>query len=394
MSAQTHFDVIISGGGAVGCSLIVGLQKLCYQQPLKIAIIEAHDNTQTITTPSFDARVIALSANSIDFYRRLNLESKLASISTPIKNIHVSDQGNIGQCVLKHQDYQVPELGRVIELNALGDLLQSEIDSASVTRFQPESITEIAPSSQQLALTLSSGTRITGKLLVVAEGALSATRKLLKVSHSTKSYQQAAIIANLKCDRPHENWAYERFTPFGPLAMLPMNSNWCSMVWSVSPEEVDNILALSEPDILEKIQSEFGLRMGRFEAISKRFAYPLNLVTSDEVVGHRVAVVGNAAQTLHPIAGQGLNLGLRDIAALCRCIASNISDLGGFATLKNYKDSRLLDRDNTIRFTDGLVELFSKDDPLVGAVRNLGLLGLHFNRQLKRQFAYNAMGQK
>ena len=403
-------DVLIAGGGANGLVLALALSQ---QTELKIGIVEAKAYQQAAEQqkaqhPAFDARVIALAKASEQILLNLGL-SELSANAQPIEQIHVSDRGHLGQCQLNHTDYQLDALGYVVELEKLGQLLQQKLQTLSERQLQwycPDTIASIEQHQDHNQVALQSGKSLKSKLIVVAEGGQSPTRALLKLDATAHDYEQVGLIANVTLDRDHQNIAYERFTEFGPLALLPMQpklrqrQHQYSLVWAIPPEQQAAFLALSDQAILAKLQAAFGYRAGRFVSISQRHCYPLALVQAQTFVGHRCVLLGNSAQSLHPIAGQGLNLGLRDVQALNLCLQNAESeqqgnhqkDVGSYTVLQRYQQQRQADKDNTIGLTHNLVKLFSNQHVPLVMGRNMGLFALQLMPMLKSQFAQHTTG--
>jgi 2-octaprenyl-6-methoxyphenol hydroxylase len=405
-SSLQHFDLIIAGGGSIGSTLALALNKV---SGLKIAIIEAQAvpdiEDSTHSHPGFDARVVALAKHSADLLQTFGL-NELAKISTAIKHIHVSDKGHIGQCQLHSSDYQIPALGHVVQLQQLGQALNSALgrgNSDTLQWFCPDQVNGVRQHQDYIDLQLASGEALRAKLLVVAEGGNSPTRGLLNIATNTLPYEQSALIANVMTDKRHQYWAYERFTEHGPLAVLPLANTWqnngsgscSSIVWTMTGEKLQAMMGASDEVFMAQLQQDFGYRLGNFIAVGQRYAYPLQLVKSCSSISHRAVVIGNAAQSLHPIAGQGLNLGLRDVEALCHCIQGAIAqgaDIGEHRTLRTYEKLRADDQRNTISLTDGLVRVFSNNYGSLIAGRNLGLVAMNLLSPLKAKLAQQAMG--
>lgn len=449
MTNKRVVDVLVSGAGATGWSLLLALshqmkshqsktdffsakktnsQHSSTSQKLSVALVDAFDNSKAQSHPGFDARALALSQQSLRYFKKLDLAQSIAEISTPIHKIHVSDKGGVGQVNLHHDDYQQEELGAVVEAQDLGKLLQfhgvrafsapgAAADSEQFSRsdhnlslehFQPNHIVEISDTRDSSIVTLDSGQEIQAKLLVLAEGSSSGSRELLQLPNLQEDYKQHAIITNVQTQKPHENIAWERFTASGPLAFLPMTAQRSGIVWSVDAKDVEGLLQLNDLDFSQQLQQAFGYRLGKFLKIGKRQSYPLLLSKVDDSLAHRVVCIGNAAQTLHPIAGQGFNLAFRDAWQLAQCIKKwtdervfgevdglgEVADFGDFQRLSEYKKLRLHDREQTIWFTDGLVRLFSNNNPILQSARNIGLLTMQNNQGLKQQLARMAMGHK
>jgi 2-octaprenyl-6-methoxyphenol hydroxylase len=284
----------------------------------------------------------------------------------------------------------------------LGEVLQS-----SLTRIDgldllcPARICEVASSDEEVTTTIEEpgGRRtLTCKLLVAADGANSSVRDMLGISASRVDYEQLAVIGNVLPDKAPDNRAYERFTGTGPIAMLPIADNRAAFVWMLSPANAEDLLALSDEEFTDRLQDTFGYRLGRFSKVGKRAAYPLALTKANGLIAKRGLVIGNAAHGLHPVAAQGFNLGMRDVAALCDCIADarddqeETFDCGSSAILENYAEWRRSDQQKLVRFTDGIVRLFGDQRPPVRMLRNLGMLGFDMIPGVRKAFAKHTMG--
>lgn len=396
-------DIIISGGGATGLSLALALAGATN---LRIAVIESHQLQTADSHPGFDSRSVALAQNSIQLLNKFGLGS-INPRSCPIRTIQVTDRGHLGQTVLNAADYQFDVLGRVAELHELGQCLHQHLaayDDKQLTLFCPDSVAKIEEHASHVEVTTTAGKKLSAKLLVVAEGAESPTRSMLNIQVTRKPYQQAAIIANVSTSKPHAYKAFERFTDSGPLAMLPLNpepgkeqQNRCSLVWTVNESDHQAIMKLNDVEFLARLQAQLGFRLGTLTQVGARVCYPLQLIRANQITAHRAVLVGNSSQSLHPIAGQGLNLALRDIDCLYELIKryhSESRDLGSYSLLESYSSNRQIDRNKVIGLTDGLVRLFSNEyGPLVVG-RNLGLAALNLFEPLKASFADRAMGLK
>ncbi|NRA82253.1 MAG: 2-octaprenyl-6-methoxyphenyl hydroxylase [Gammaproteobacteria bacterium] len=399
--SHQQFDLIINGGGMAGATLawginyILGANSHGDKAQLKIAIIEASpdDNSH----PGFDARVIALSYGSREILEQLGLWHDYQGIATPITDISVTDRGHFAQTSLNPTDYQVAALGYVVELEQSGRLLHQKLAQANsgVTWFRPDSIKELKQHQDRIDVTLAGGQCLSAKLLVASDGGFSKVRQLLNVASVQTHFNQSAIIANITTSQAHHGKAYERFTDQGPLALLPMNEGRSSLVWSMHTENVDQIMALSPTQFLAKLQDAFGYRLGMFEQTGQRVSYPLILTMAEQLTHHRSVFIGNAAQALHPIAGQGFNLGLRDVAQLISQISQAVTaqqDIGQFKVLDNYRQARETDRKQTVAATSGLVSIFSNNYWPMVVGRNIALQLSHCIGPLKRPVAYQMLG--
>ena len=394
MAHQTNTDIVIVGGGAVGATLARFLVK---QGQHSVTLIDANQFSRNPDShPGFDARVIALAKRTELALTQLGVDLKKAH-GTPIRHILVSDQGYIGQTRLHASDYQLESFGQVVGIQALGHQLFPAAQRG-LTVLEGLTVDSVTQQVGSITLQLSDGSDLTARLLVIADGGRSALADMLKFTRSSNDYGQSAVIANVRMSEPHNGWAHERFTANGPLALLPFAegssneyANCYSLVWTLSHEQADAAMQWSEPVFSERLQAQLGYRHGLINDVSQRYCYPLALNTISDFTSHRVVVVGNSAQALHPIAGQGFNLGLRDVLDLADTL-DGVSDPGAFAILHQYRQQRAADKASTIGLTDGLVRLFSnRFGPLV-AGRNAGLLAMEFCSGLSQKFVRQTMG--
>ena len=359
---------------------------------MRIAIIEAV-SAKSEQQPSYDDRGIALSYGSQRIFEALGLWQQLASHSMPIKNIHVSDRGHFGVTRLSAEDEKVPALGQVITARAMGLVLNKTIEvQKNLDIISPASVIKLEQFEDHIELELNNQQKLSAQLAVAADGGQSTIRKLLGLGALEHDYQQTAVTANITASQPHKNWAYERFTETGPIALLPMSDNRCSLVWTVKSGDDKALLELSEQDFLDQLQDRFGYRLGKLKQVGLRNSYPLRLIQADQPVQHRAVLIGNAAHSLHPIAGQGFNLGLRDVAVLADVLMSTNKDCGDAHLLFDYKQWRLNDQDNVIQATNSLVTLFSNDNPVLGHLRGAGLTLMEALPPLKHWLAKKSMG--
>ena len=385
------FDLIIAGGGMAGSTLAHAL--LQAKPDLKLAIVEQQQ--EQVSSVSFDSRSIALAAASVDLLRQWGLWQQLEKHACAIETIHVSDRGHFGKTRLTAQEYRQPALGYVLEVEHMGALLTDKLAAkTSVSRFAPASIQAIEPKQEEQHLTLDDGRKLSCKLLVIAEGGLSASRALAGFSTAEKPYQQHAIIANLALPQNHQHTAWERFTEHGPMALLPLPDKRYSLVYTVADDAVQQVMQLDDAAFTAHIQQAFGYRAGIFSTAGKRACYPLSLRLSTDVVRHRVALLGNSLHSVHPIAGQGFNLAMRDIAELVAQVTAATDDIGGYVMLRRYQQARLHDIGIVSNATDALVRLFSNKSRTFALARNMGLLAMTLCDELKRPLAEQAMGYR
>ena len=377
-SSLVHVDVAIVGGGMSGAVLALSLAALRGPTgaPLQILLLEA-SAPELNAHPGFDARAIALSAGTCEALERHGLWSRFAPHCAPITDIHVSDRGHSGQARLSAAEYGLPALGQVIELSAAGIELQRGIAACPHIRMCcPAQLSAIEPLEEGVVLTLASGERYQSRLLVAADGGNSFVRQHFKLAVTRHDYEQSAIIATVRTAQDPAGRAFERFTEGGPLALLPMQDGLSSLVWSVARAEADALMALDDAAFLARLQQTFGWRLGRFERSGQRHLYPLVLTAADYPLAQRTVLVGNAAHLLHPIAGQGFNLGMRDLDLLTQAVAQALAageEIGSFGVLSRYWRRRREDQAHTIWLTSSLAQLFSNGHAPLVAGRNLAL---------------------
>jgi len=397
------FDVLIVGGGMVGASLAVALEPL----NLKVGMVEAFQ-FGTSSQQSYDDRAIALSYGSSRIFSGMGLWDDLQDKTTAINEIEVSDRGHFGATRLSAVQEKVPALGYLVESRVLGQQLYEQLKKCQVEQFVPASVTQVEQGEAVLTVKieqkLKSKTKketkaksIQTRLLVAADGTHSPIREMSGIDVKTSDYQQSAIIANVSTEKPHENKALERFVATGPIALLPMSDNRCSLVWTHSTkngmESVEATMAMDDEAFLKKLNEEFGYRLGRFTKVGERSCYPLSLVTSKTNTANRTVIIGNASHTMHPVAGQGLNLAMRDIAVLADLIAENSrNDVGADSLLQAYEKQRAGDLKTTVRYTDSLVRLFSNDNFLLGHARASGLMAVDRVPPLRKWLTRQSMG--
>jgi len=404
-----HFDIVIIGAGMVGASFAAMLLAQAKSQNLRIAIIEASEFRASSVDryqPSFDDRATALALGSAQIYQQLSLWEKLQGHAQPIEHIHVSDKGRFGAARLNAETENVPALGFVIENKWLGEVLYEHIeqhpDSEYVTIYSPANVESIKRADGRMHVAIlakAESINICAKLVVMADGGRSSLREAMGIHYSEQPYQQFALVCNIELDRGHKNIAYERFTDTGPMALLPLTSlsrtHRCGLIWTIEKGQIEAMLALDDKAFLTQLQERFGYRAGRFIKVGERVSYPLKLQSVSEQVRQGVVIVGNAAHTLHPIAGQGFNLALRGVAALAEQLISalrNDISIDNYAMLNQYRESQRSDQFATIGFSDKSMKLFTSTNPLLVIGRNFGLQLLDITAPAKTLFARSAMG--
>jgi len=387
-------SIVIVGGGMTGATLALAISSLT-QGRLPVHLVEA-TAPQEHEHPGFDARSIALAQGTCQQLARVGIWPALAKIATPIRDIHVSDRGHAAFVNLTTGHYGVEALGHVVELHEVGNRLFAMLSKApGVTVHCPAKVVDVQRQTDSASVTLDSGETLTAQLLVAADGSHSSLAKACNISWQREDYGQIAVIANIATSEPHNGRAFERFTQNGPLALLPMSDGRSSLVWCHPREAREEIDHWSEAKFLSELQKAFGWRLGTMKQAGKRFSYPLQLQKANSHISHRLALVGNAAQTLHPIAGQGFNLGLRDVMTLAETLASAAkqgNDVGSYRVLCDYQNRRQPDQQATVGVTDGLIHLFANRYLPLMVGRNLGLLAMEGITPLRDAFTRRTLG--
>ncbi|WP_428310220.1 2-octaprenyl-6-methoxyphenyl hydroxylase [Hydrocarboniphaga sp.] len=391
-SAAQTCDIAIIGGGLVGASLAVALAPL----NLRIVLIEATPPPRG--APSWDERCIALNAASQQIVAGLGLWDALRPSAVPILSTHISERGRFGVARFTAEQAGLPALGYNVPIRAIGAVFADAAAKTSMQTLMPAKLKSLLPAGDVVRLgvnTQEGEIELQAQLVIAADGARSTVRELLGIGAETRDYQQSAIVTAIRPQRAHRGVAYERFLPSGPLAVLPKpddaQGQACSLVWTVASENCAGYLALDDEQFLAAAEDAFGERLGRFTALGRRVAYPLERVISERLSAPRVLFLGNAAQSLHPVAAQGFNLGLRDVANLAEVLAEP-GDRGTSERLARYEAQRERDRARVAGFTDGLVRLFSNAVPGLRALRHLGLLALDLTPPLKQAVLQQNLG--
>lgn len=390
--APRQFDVAIVGGGLVGASLALALAG----SSVRVLLIEGV-SPQSSAQPSFDERTTALGNASRRVLQGLGIWDELAREAAAIRTIHVSEAGRFGSARLSAAEQGVEAFGYVIPNRVIGMALWHGLRRAgAVTLRVPARVSAVEIAADGAALTVlgadGAPETVSARLLVAADGANSLVRAAAGIAAEVEDYEQVAITTAIQTDRPHDGTAYERFTSTGPVAVLPLHGGGYGTVWACEPARAAELLALGEADYLSALQRRFGWRVGRLLRAGRRASYPLRLSRAATTVGLRTVLVGNAAQGLHPIAGQGFNLGLRDAALLAERIAACDGDPGAPQLLRAYSQARASDRLGVVRFTDSLVRLFASRLPGASLLRNLGLVAFDLSPPAKRALARVSLG--
>lgn len=386
-----RFDVAIIGGGLVGASLALALQPLARERGWSIVLVEPFAPGGGYQ-PSYDARSSALAYGTRMIYEQLGVWSAVAQRAEPIRHIHVSDRGRLGATRLDATEQGLPALGYVVENAWLGQCLWAALDPELVSWRCPAEVVAMAAEPEGYRLELADDTQLRCTLAVLADGGRSGLRDQLGIEVQVRTYEQTALIANVSFDQPHGGQAFERFTDDGPLALLPLMDNRCALVWTRKPADAQRLQSLSEKEFLGQLQQAFGYRLGRLVQVGARSLYPLALAQAREQIRRHLVVLGNAAHSLHPIAGQGFNLSLRDVHALTLALQGSVAPLGDLATLQAYVTAQARDQRLTLGFSDQVTRLFSQPGRLIAQGRNAGLLGLDLLPPARQWFARQAMG--
>ena len=395
--SKEHYDIVIAGGGMIGTSLALALAPL----GLRVAVVEAVAR-KAAAQPSFDDRSTALSRSTQRMFEAMGLWPEIVAASTPIRGIHVSDQGRFGFSHIDADEQGVEALGYVVINRVLGAVLQDALDSLKgVDVVCPARIVdiELAPDCAT-AIVMDADNRrqtLSCDLLVASDGANSAVREMMGIVAQKSHYGQRAVIGNLLPEKDIDFMAYERFTQQGPLAILPVADGRAGLVWTVSEDDADRVMALDDDAFLAELQQQFGYRLGAFSRVGKRASYPLILSKALRLTATRSVLIGNSAHGLHPVSAQGFNLGMRDVAAIVDCIADARTskaafDPGNAALLEQYASWRRSDQKKLVRFTDGLVKLFGSERRPLRTLRNIGMLGFDLVPGVRSAFAKHTMG--
>ncbi|MFK7793876.1 MAG: 2-octaprenyl-6-methoxyphenyl hydroxylase [Gammaproteobacteria bacterium] len=372
-SSRSSFDIVIVGGGLVGMSLAVALAK----SPCSVLLLEQNQSAP-LHANVLDLRTTGLTRSSEQMFIQAGIWQKIATAASPIKRLDISEQGNFGAARIDANQHGISPIGYMVPNHHLIETLSEQV-------AQLDNIQILSPASLETAEVNSSGYDIkvnhngqqltfSTSLLVGSDGGKSKVRSILGIDAEYKSYQQSAIITNVRTQKSHQNIAYERFTLHGPLAVLPIQDDCCALIWTQPEESVDSYLQMDDQHFLQGLQKAFGYRLGKFLEVGKRSAYPLSLVKSNALVGMHAVLIGNAAQTVHPVAAQGFNLGLRDVHTLVQLMTEIDFNPAHFETmLHEYQQRRAPDREHVIKLTDGLTRIFAQQAWPAKLLRSIGV---------------------
>jgi len=387
-------DIAIIGGGLVGLCAALALE----HPQRRVTIVEAGSFAPQ-PARGLAARSIALSFSSVQILRALGLWPQIEAQAAPIRQIHVSARAQWGVARLRAGDYDLDALGYVIENQALTDCLLSAVQDSPRIELREQAAFERIAEDGGVRIGFRQDDRrrrLQARLALVADGAQSQARAALGIGHQRIDYGQSVVISNVEVSRPCEDTAYERFTSSGPLAMLPLGGPRYACVWTMTPAMSGRVVELDDAEFAASLQECFGHRLGFIERASRRFCMPLQRTRADTLRAGRCLLIGNAANALHPVAGQSFNLALRDVASLyellCDRPLEELDDAGIDELTGTYERQRLREQARVIRYGDGLVTLFSNDLPALGQLRAGGLALLDLLPALKAQAAFSGMG--
>jgi 2-octaprenyl-6-methoxyphenol hydroxylase len=390
---NVFFDLVIVGGGLAGNCLALALQG----KGLNIALIEANSKDTLIHSPAGD-RALALALGSVKAMENLGIWQAVSSKATAISDIHISDRGHFGKTRLSAAQQKVDALGYVITARDIERHVIELVEQSDIVLLSPARLSGISYDENKVNISVAFNGKsicLSSRLLVGADGGNSSVRNLLNIDQHITDYQQTAIVTTIRTTVPHRNTAYERFTESGPLALLPSGKNQCAVIWTCTSNDAEQLLAISEKEFTDELQQCFGYRLGIFNLTAPRRAFPLTLIRAEKMRLGRTIIIGNAMHQLHPVAGQGFNLGLRDVIQLAELISSgfaNNPDIGDEGLLQAFVRARESDHSRTIFFTDTLVKVFSNDWLAVAAARNIGLTALDHLPLAKSILSKYAMG--
>lgn len=387
--SETH-QVLIVGGGLVGASLAIALDRL----GLQVGLVEA---TPAGVMPAvFDQRNLSFAGATVNALTALGVMAKLRGPTGPIRSIHVSRQGDFGTTRLQARDYGREAFGQVVVARDFGEALEARLSELrGLTRYRPARFIALGAAtadSRSLRIADESGEHeLSARLLVAADGTRSAMRGALGIAASEHDYQQTLFVARMRAAQAPDGTAYERFGEHGPTALLPRGDRHFGVVHGVARAQADAVAALDDAAWTDRIQGAFGWRVGRFVSAGERSAYPIVKVVAERTVAPRAVLLGNAAQTIHPIGAQGFNLGLRDALTLAQLIA-HVEDPGASSLLDAYAQRRQEDRRRTLEFSDGLARITGNASPLLRPLRSLGLMAADNSPALQSMLVGGAMG--
>jgi 2-octaprenyl-6-methoxyphenol hydroxylase len=399
-------DLVIVGAGMAGASL-VHLLAPAMRDGLKVVLLDRQqiraDADVMQRPPSFDGRATALSWGTRQLLEQMGCWDAMSSRVCAIEHIQVSDRGRFGQTHLHASEQQTDALGYIVENTVLGQALLQGLQRRQgssetlpgLTLRENSAVEQVMMTVDGCRLTLDDQSHLDCRLLVLADGARSGIASRLGITHDRQDYGSVALVTQVMTDRPHDHWAYERFSDHGPVAFLPLQERSFAVVWTLAADEIDAAMAQSDAELIRRLQALIGHRVGTITALGTRQTYPLALLKSREQVRRSLVLLGNAAHSLHPVAGQGFNLALRDTAVLAEYLLAawhKGQNPGDLAMLQAYARRQQQDQRNTIAASDWLPRIFSHPGWLMALVRDTGLMTLAAAPTARRLLARHAMG--
>ena len=394
MSTQEkQVDVVIVGGGMVGATLACALGDTA----LKVILLEAGSGQHALPEQGFELRVSAITRASQRIFETLGVWEKICAYRvSPYRDMHVWDATGAGVIHFDSAELGEANLGHIIENNVISLALYERLSAfENVEVITNSCTTQINITPENVSVTLKSGETIKSKLLIGADGSRSAIRQQFDIGVRGWDYDQTALVTYVKTEKPHAETAWQRFLPSGPLAFLPLPENYSSIVWSTAPEHAQQLLAMDDDTFCLALGEAFEHTLGRIESTGPRAAFPLRFFIANNFIGTRLALVGDAAHTIHPLAGQGVNLGLADVASLAEVLLDAVAagrDIGSNKVLRRYERWRRADSLSLFVAMDGIKRLFGSDVPALRWLRNLGLTLTHKAEPVKNHVVRSAMG--
>jgi 2-octaprenyl-6-methoxyphenol hydroxylase len=381
-------DILILGGGLVGASLACALEN----SGLRVGLIEA--SMPSAGAPGFNERKLALSAASLTALEHLGVTQKFAQGFSPIRRIHISRVGDFGSVDIQAKNYQREYFGGVVLARDLGIALEARLlELKNLTVYRPAKVLQVMPHQTSPTVGIEYDGKqqtLSAQIVIGADGTHSMVRAALNITTDDFDYEQHLFVCTLQTEQQSDGTAFERFSSQGPLALLPMPGGQYGALCGVGNADVKTVENLSDADYVDYFQRRFGWRAGRIRRVGARTHYPLKKVIAKNIVGLGCVLMGNAAQTLHPIGAQGFNLGLRDALSFAECLQQH--DLQSIEFLRSYEDSRREDREQTIAFSDGLARFTSQENLLSKTLRSFGLMSLGLSPELQAPIVNGAMG--
>jgi len=394
MARRDIFDALIVGAGIVGSSAALALAQL----DLRVALIEAQPPPQWRKEEEVDLRVVALASSSVELFGRLNVWKAISEARIcPYRRMQVWDAQSSGELYFDAAESGDGALGYIVENRLIQHVLWQKLQQCpAIELYCPAVAATTHLTDQNRFVELADGTRLRGRLVIAADGSLSPLRQMLQMNTQGHDYAQRAIVAHVQTERPHQFTAWQRFLPSGPLAFLPLSEGHSSIVWSASTVEAERLLTLDDHDFLAQLGAAFDFRLGRITSCTPRMSFPLKLQLADSYIAARFVLIGDAAHTVHPLAGQGVNLGLRDVIALVDVIEqakSKKSDFSTFINLRKYERKCKSENFMTAWSFDGINRIFSSNSTSLGFMRGVGMRLIHRISPLKQILVNRAAGQ-